>query len=147
MIKNHYYKFAKNETNSIEEIDCLIEEYKNIPKINISNGITVLISLSSLFIIVMLNSIDASTNYTKMLLDNFPELINRDDLNTLEPIKIKELLGMGSSVAPALSYAMVGLFLLSFFGSLYNRFNQSRLSGLYRYKRELLSNAQTKAQT
>ncbi|EGO9003049.1 hypothetical protein D2A91_13880, partial [Enterococcus faecalis] len=62
MFKNYYYNFAKANASSIEEIDCLIEEYKNIKKISIPNSCALVFSLSSIFLVAFTSLFSAETN-------------------------------------------------------------------------------------
>lgn len=140
--KNYYYNYAKENINSIEEIDCLIEEYKNIKKVSIFNSCSLIFSFGSLFL-VCINSlfafeINIKSTLISKIIDVFKEEFHEnthaiDDFSSNFDMysaadQLGELLGKLSIFAIILTIGVL----------LYNNYNQQRLAGLYKFKRELI---------
>lgn len=145
MFKNYYYNFAKANASSIEEIDCLIEEYKNIKKISIPNSCALVFSLSSIFLVALTSLFSAETNLKvnifSKLVDYHIKSPNITEKELKELDTVARNLGFQENsqlFGKFLSYILLCTFAIVVVSFLYNNFNQKRLSGLYEYKRELI---------
>lgn len=137
VIKTFYFNIAEKEAKSIEEIDCLIEEYKNIRKISVSASVALFISFGSIFMLAITNILNTQVNVSSTVLSLFPQLAEEEIANS----KFDELTDLTSTqetVSELLLFVMISIIIFVVYALLYNIFNQSRLSGFYEYKRYLL---------
>lgn len=137
LIKNYYYNVAEQKAKTIEEIDCLIEEYKNIKKINVSSSIALFLSFGSIFILTITNIFSMQVNIRSNMLSLFPKLVEQEVTNG-EFKQVTDITSVQEPIIELLTILMVSIVLFIIYALLYNRFNQSRLSGFYNYKRFLL---------
>lgn len=152
--KNYYYNYAKENTSSIEEIDCLIEEYKNIKKISIPNSCSLIFSFGSLFLVCMNSLFTLNANVKSIVLSKIIDAFRKEfqtNVHVFDDFSFRsEMHKIEVQLGKTLIYISIFAIFLTLGVLLYNNYNQQRLAGLYKFKRELIrekNNAQTKAQT
>lgn len=146
MIKSYYFGVAKGKANSIEEIDCLIEEYKNISKIKFSNAGILFLTLINIFFVTTTTMYTNQTTILMSIYSNAMSFITGEKEAT--PSDRSEAINQISQLVPSdndnsfifeyLGYALCILLIILLICGLINRFRQKRLSGFYEYKRELI---------
>lgn len=138
IIKKKYYNKAKNTTTTIEEVDCYIEEYKNIKKISIPNICSLVASFGSLFVVTITSLFSTQAGLQGVIYSKVLDAYMKDTSNKLDNFGDFGVAQISDALAQGLAYIIVFCFAIATVGWIYNNYNQQRLAGFYEYKRELL---------
>lgn len=136
--KQRYYELAKNNATTIEEVDCYIEEYKNVKKINIPNTCALIASLGSLFVVTVTSLFSTQAGLQGVIYSKVLDAYMNDPSNKLDDFGDFGVSEITNMLSQGLAYLMVTCLAIAIVGWIYNVYNQKRLSGFYEYKRELL---------